>query len=267
MKKYMYRMANHNRKGFSLVELVVVILIIAILAAAIFLGGATVIRQSRESALRNDLRNYGTYVQDMMYATPELQYNKGKDATFADGSFNTQESYSLTTKDGVIKGATAYDADIAPAALADGNAVRESLPVLKLLNNKFLTADFVLDGFTTKDPWDNAYCYSYDMSPSSGTGDPASCIIVINSLGVNSLDETSDASVSAANDKGIAANVIDNLGKTGVEIAGESDETEDYMSATDVVNSSLVKNKTGDDYGVVIVMIDGQVSTAYYGFN
>lgn len=254
MKKYMYRMANHNRKGFSLVELVVVILIIAILAAAIFLGGATVIKQSRESALRNDLRNYGTYVQDMLYANPDLQANSG--------AYNVQEGFTYVPSTQLFKAGTADSADglsaaLLPTAGAKADAIGTTLATLKVLpklNKDYLTADFQLNG-SKVDPWDNAYCYSYDMSPSTGTGDPASCIIVINSLGVNSLDETSDGSATPANTKGVAANVISKLGSEG------------YMSATDVVNSEEVKSKTADDYGVVVVMIGGQVSTAYYGFN
>ena len=46
-----------QRKGFSLVELVVVILIIAILAVAVFAGGSAVIKKSQVSRTTSDLHN------------------------------------------------------------------------------------------------------------------------------------------------------------------------------------------------------------------
>ena len=77
----MKKMVKKNRNGFTLVELVVVILIIAILAAATFLGGATVIKQARVTKATNDLRLYAQYAQDMLYDHPEYA---GKGADFAD---------------------------------------------------------------------------------------------------------------------------------------------------------------------------------------
>lgn len=253
MNKFMKRMANKQRKGFTLVELVVVILIIAILAAAIFLGGATVIKQAREAQVKSDLNNMATYVQDMLYENPDLQYFKG-DANQA-GAYGTQESYTFTTKDDKYYSDTNWDTGaFAAAEVTDPtvDAQSKALPVLALLNTDYMTDDFQI-GDATRDAWDVPYLWSYGMSPSTGKGDPASCIIVINSMGVNTLDETSDASTTPANTAGVAKNVIDDLGTT-------------YMSATEVVEGAEVAGLTSDDYGVVIVMIDGQVSVDYYGF-
>lgn len=241
MSKFAKRMSNKQRKGFTLVELVVVILIVAILAAAIFLGGATIIKQARERQVQNDLKNFGTYVQDMLYDNPDLQYYKGT-MTSGNEGYGTQEGYTFDAKTTTLTGGSNVIGTVDFTAALDAT----KLPVLALLNAKYLTDDFQMG--TIIDAWDNFYCWSYDMSPSTGTGDPASCIIVINSLGVNSLDETSDATTTAADT--IAASHNDDLGTT-------------YMSATEVVNALT---DTGDDYGVVIVMIDGQVSVDYYGF-
>ena len=253
------RMANKNRKGFTLVEIVVVILIIAILTGAVFLGGATVVKQSREAKVKTDLRNMATYVQDMMYDNPELQYNSGEykynESFTYDGKTSKYQQINSagtfdTTAGGVTVGTPETAADSLTVATDSDNV---NMKVLNLLNTKYLTADFQLDG-STVDAWKNPYCFSFDMSPSVKTGDPASCIIVINSLGANSIDETSDAS---------AYNTT-----TGIKVANKAIATlgdTNNSSATEVVaNCDL--DKKGDDYGVVICMIDGQVSTAYYGF-
>lgn len=244
MKNVMSRMINKERKGFSLVELVVVILIIAILAAAIFLGGATVIRQSRESAVRNDLRNLGTYVQDAMYATPKLQY----DTLYSKGEYFTYDS----TDSKVIAKLTANDDKEAKA-----DTIAAGMEVLELLNENYLTADFQI-GIGNKDPWNNPYCFSYEQIPSSATGKSSSCIIVVNSLGTNSLDETSDGATKADGKK------TENMAlKFKGDMAADAKQKA-YTSAQAFVAAQHLEDS--DDYGVVICMIDGQVSTAYYGF-
>lgn len=246
------RLANKQRKGFSLVELVVVILIIAILAAAIFLGGATVINQARESQVKSDLRNMATYVQDMLYENPDLQYH----SKFAAGEGFT---YDPTTKTFTYASET--------------DATKENMEVMtKLLNANYLTADFQLGEVT--DAWDNPYLFSYDQTVSQATGETSSCIVVISSMGVNTIDESSNGATAAGALK--VADTFDTdmdaavkgsaVGTTGVTAAGANKA---YTSAEQFAallgQGSSVYN-TQDDYGVVIVMIDGEVSTAYYGF-
>lgn len=246
----MFQRMKKSRKGFSLVELVVVILIIAILAAAIFLGGATVIRQARESQVKSDLNNMATYVQDMLYENPDLQYFKGTMTTGNNG-YGTQESYTFDATTDKFAGAS--DAESA-ANFASALTDFTTLPVLAKLNADYMTADFQL-GDMTRDAWDAPYLWSYDMSPATGAnGDTASCIIVINSMGINSQDETSDAAAKEA--VKVADTVVDRLGAA----------TDGLWSATEVVEDAAIKGMTSDDYGVVIVMIDGQVSVDYYGF-
>lgn len=59
-----------QRKGFSLVELVVVILIIAILAVAVFAGGSAVIKKSQVSRTTSDLHNFSVAVEAVLNENP-----------------------------------------------------------------------------------------------------------------------------------------------------------------------------------------------------
>lgn len=267
MNKFMKRMANKQRKGFTLVELVVVILIIAILAAAIFLGGATVIKQAREAQVKSDLRNMATYVQDMLYENPQLQYHQD----FYDGEFFTYDANDKKfSGESNVAGGTGDGAEIDKGTAEDSsNVVIDDMTVLTLLNTDYMTDDFQIG--TVVDAWDNPYLWSYDQIRSEQTGDASSCIIVISSLGVNTIDESSDgakdvASVTANTATADAAHVADQFDADMLAKAGAGQKA--YASAEEYI-AMLGKDgtyNTQDDYGVVIVMIDGQVSTAYYGF-
>ena len=244
------RMANKNRKGFTLVEIVVVILIIAILTGAVFLGGATVVKQSREAKVKTDLRNMATYVQDMMYDNPELQFA----SKFSAG------------------GGTAYNASTKSLTAPDKDNATGALNALTLLNKDYLTADFQMsakdgaDDIETIDAWKNPYLFSFEQIPSTNTGDSSSCIIVINSIGTNAKDETSDQSGNADALADVSATKSAMVAKI---FAGEmGNDSKTYTSAQALVDALDKKDAGvyGDDYGVVICMIDGQVSTAYYGF-
>ena len=70
-------MKKNHRKGFSLVELVVVILIIAILAVAVFAGGSAVIKKSQVSRTTSDLHNFSVAVESTLNETPAVA-NMGK---------------------------------------------------------------------------------------------------------------------------------------------------------------------------------------------
>lgn len=245
MSKFTKRMANKQRKGFTLVELVVVILIIAVLAAIAFMGGATAIRQSRESRVQSDLKNFGTYVQDMLYDNPDLQQYTGV-AGASNKGYGTTESYTFDAKNDTFTGGTdaleSAFGTFTAAAITDFSTI--NMPVLKMLNSEYLTDDFQLGDI--KDAWDTPYCYSYNMLT------PDACIIVINSQGTNTLDESSNQTGVTGMDK-VAATYVAGLGTT-------------YISAEAVCEAIDDADTTGDDYGVVIVMIDGEVSVGYYGF-
>lgn len=60
------------RKGFSLVELVIAILIIAVLVAAVFAGGSIIIRNSQVSRTTSDLHNFSIAMETWMNQNPTL---------------------------------------------------------------------------------------------------------------------------------------------------------------------------------------------------
>ena len=70
MKKADYaRWKTHQKgKGFSLTELVIVIIIIAILALAVFAGGSAAIRKAKISRAKSDLHNFDVAVQTYMFS-------------------------------------------------------------------------------------------------------------------------------------------------------------------------------------------------------
>lgn len=240
------RMANKKRKGFTLVELVVVILIIAVLAAIAFMGGATAIRQSRESRVQSDLKNFGTYVQDMLYDNPNLQYHE----KYSDGEYYTYDPADHTF-DGQAQGGTAFADTVIDDFATDYAVGADREAVLNLLNGDathdgYLTDDFQLTAIV--DAWDNPYCFAYDQQAAGGTVKNSACIVVISSLGSDAAHVNATALTDA-----FVASVADGTAPASAEA---------FMAEAATVAIDL-----GDDYGVVIVMVDGQVSVDYYGFD
>ena len=100
----MSKMLKKTRKGFSLVELVIAILIIAVLVAAVFAGGSIIIRNSQISRTTSDLHNFSIAVETWMNENPSLaNVTKAADnyGTLNDGlvkALNSRlsEDYQLT---------------------------------------------------------------------------------------------------------------------------------------------------------------------------
>ncbi|MFI3228137.1 MAG: type II secretion system protein [Clostridia bacterium] len=55
-----------KRKGMTLIEIMVVLVIIAILSVAVFIGGNTYINKSRETSVREDFGSFEIAIQTMM---------------------------------------------------------------------------------------------------------------------------------------------------------------------------------------------------------
>ena len=93
-----------KRKGFSLVELVIVILIIAVLATAVFAGGSAIVKKSQVSRTESDLHNFSVAIEAAMNETPSVanMYNdKGFDAILTAINGNLSDDYKLSELDKV----------------------------------------------------------------------------------------------------------------------------------------------------------------------
>ena len=91
------RWKTHQKgKGFSLTELVIVIIIIAILALAVFAGGSAAIRKAKISRAKSDLHNFDVAVQTYMFSnrdpvkltvlSPKEDFNKYENGTSAEST-------------------------------------------------------------------------------------------------------------------------------------------------------------------------------------
>lgn len=247
---------SHRRKAFTLVELVVVILIVAVLATMVFLGGATVINQSRKAKVQSDLSSYSNYVQDMMYSCPELQFNenyKAERITYDSGFKYYLDNVDVTGNSSEIAKMYAYET----------------------LCNNFLTDDFQLakDG-SQKDAWDNSYLYSYAHLKASASGENAHCaansyaVIVISTMGANSIDEANREGTSLASD--IIASIqtdANNYANTYTSASDIASACKSKLGATVVAGSAEAQYATGDDYGAIIFMCNGEVSTSFFNLD
>ena len=68
-----------KRKGFTLVEMVIALLIIGILTAIAFFGGAQLIASARDSRVTSDLRSFDTAIKQMLLENPELMNAENTD--------------------------------------------------------------------------------------------------------------------------------------------------------------------------------------------
>ena len=64
--------ASRRRRGFGLVETVICIVIGAVLAAAVFAGGASTIKKSQVSRTSSDLHNFSIAIETFLNETPSV---------------------------------------------------------------------------------------------------------------------------------------------------------------------------------------------------
>ena len=182
MKNFLAK--RKQRKGFSLVELVVVILIIAILAVAVFAGGSAAIKKSQVSRTTSDLHNFSIAIESAMNETPKVA-NMNAEADFTPivnaVKANLPADYALG------------DAPI--AADISGNTVVKA--------GTASTGTYAIYQSAKTDAWDNPYYVIFDATERHNAGISEFYITVV-SAGPNAQTTiTSDAS-----DKGIEADDI-----------------------------------------------------------
>jgi prepilin-type N-terminal cleavage/methylation domain-containing protein len=139
--------ASKKRKGFSLVELVVVILIIAILAVAVFAGGSAVIKRSQVSRTTSDLHNFSVAIESAVNETPSVANMKAA---------STNATYDDLQKivDAVNSNlATVYQLKTTPVAASTTTG-----------NIKFTVgASYIILESAKTDAWDNPYYVIFDF--------------------------------------------------------------------------------------------------------
>ena len=109
-------MKKNNRKGFTIVELVIVIAVIAILAGVLIPTFSGIVKKAQESAALQEAQNafkifYAEEladgeIEDKAYTSGDytftIENGKLKEATITGGSF----TFTVDTTNGVISGAT-----------------------------------------------------------------------------------------------------------------------------------------------------------------
>lgn len=161
MKKNLKKLTH--RKGFSLVELVVVILIIAILAVAVFAGGSAVIKKSQVSRAESDLHNFSVAVESFMNENPKVANttNRGSGSQLTFDQMVTKLNANLA-EDYQIDG-TLIDAAAATTISTNSNG-NITVNALGTTDTKHVQV------FKTakEDPWGNPYYMILDSGERHG---------------------------------------------------------------------------------------------------
>lgn len=151
-----------QRKGFSLVELVVVILIIAILAVAVFAGGSAVIKKSQVSRTTSDLHNFSVAVEAFLNETPSVanmsSYKDMSDKKVLDSlNAGLAEDYKLSLLTGAETGGNITTTNGAPSD----------------------TDKYFIAKSAKTDAWDNPYYVVFDATDRNSNGKSDFFITVI----------------------------------------------------------------------------------------
>jgi prepilin-type N-terminal cleavage/methylation domain-containing protein len=152
-------MKRHNaRKGFSLVELVVVILIIAILAVAVFAGGSAVIKRSQVSRTTSDLHNFSVAIESALNETPSVA-NMSKESEFTAiinaVNSNLSTDYQLTRLEADVSGNITTAQSVVNATRTDDSV---------------LTGTYAIYVSAKTDAWDNPYYVIFDATERHAAG-------------------------------------------------------------------------------------------------
>lgn len=150
-----------QRKGFSLVELVVVILIIAILAVAVFAGGSAVVKKSQVSRTTSDLHNFSVAVESTLNENPGVANIKNNSGDAIVGimnklNANLPEDYKL---------------EKVTSAQADGNITYEYAAAAD--------STYVVAKSAKTDAWENNYYVVFDATDRNSDGKSDFFITVI----------------------------------------------------------------------------------------
>ena len=143
MKKPDYaQWKTHKKvKGFSLTELVIVIIIIAILALAVFAGGSASIKKAQLSRATSDLNNFNIAIETYMFSN--------RDPVKLKNSSTKSEFDSIT--DGLNK------------VLPQDYNLEKSKTIPQTGNIYSTLTDQIVYQSAKEDPWGNPYYFLMDM--------------------------------------------------------------------------------------------------------
>ena len=129
--------------GFSLVELVIVILIIAVLAVAVFAGGSITIAKSRDKRVTSDFHNFEVGIENCLYSNQQFQ-NGATLTTLA------AQQEAVLELNPYLSESYAFDANVLAPATGD-----------------ICNTDASLYAFPSEklDPWGNPYYFIADSQP------------------------------------------------------------------------------------------------------
>lgn len=159
-----------TRKGFSLVELVVVILIIAILAVAVFAGGSAVIKNAQISRTTSDLHNFSVAVESFLNSNPSV------------ANISTTTDFA-TVDTSLVKSLN--------SALAESYQLRAVGSLPQGISNTG-SAGVVAFESVKKDAWDNPYYVVFDLNERHGSANSDFYVYVI-SAGPNARTDITGA--------------------------------------------------------------------------
>ena len=137
-----------QKRGFSLVELIVVILIIAVLAVAVFAGGSAAIKKAQKARVTSDLHNFQIAVDSTIYAHPEVM--------------NITNGTQLSAIMDALNANLPTDYKVALQTVAfDGN--------INMGDPHYPTAEYIICKSEKTDAWDNAYYVILDSAERGGS--------------------------------------------------------------------------------------------------
>ena len=159
-----------KRKAFALVELVIVMLVIAVLAVAVFVGGSVVVRRSQVTTATSDLHNFSVAVESTLSEVPECLSIKNNDTTEANlDRFIKQLQKNLARE---------YALNLDSQVTKNGNT--------KIMLDTANTGTYLVYESKKTDPWGNPYYFILDCENRYDVEDSEYYVTVVSS-GPNSI--------------------------------------------------------------------------------